>query len=128
MHAQVGVYGGVHGVMVRAGVHDQDLRSLMSLLDHVGQVMTILLGQGSAEDDEVKGVAAQSLLNAVAVEGGGDVMSGFSDFGGLGRECVFVALAVENFDPRLGSGLVSGRGQRASLELTGSLSIGEDVS
>src|SRR6267143_264966 len=87
--------------MVGAGVHDQDLRSLVSLLDHVGQVMAILLGQGGAKDDEIKGVAAQGFLNTMAVEGSGDVMPGFRDFGGLGGECVFVALAVENLDGRL---------------------------
>ena len=58
MHAHAGVDRGVDCVMVRAGVHDQDLRSRVSLLDHVGQVMAIVPGQGGAEDDQVKGIAA----------------------------------------------------------------------
>jgi len=36
--------------------------------------MAILLGQGGAKNDEVKGVAAQCFLNALALEGGGDMM------------------------------------------------------
>src|ERR1700675_2027015 len=96
--------------MVRAGVHDQDLRSLMSLFDHVRQVMAIFLGQGGSEDDEIKGIAAQGFLNPMAVERSGDVMPGFGDFGGLGGKRVFVALAVENLDGRL----MRGRGHGPS--------------
>ena len=44
VHAQVGVDGGVDGVMVGASVHDQNLRALVSLFDHVRQVMSIFLG------------------------------------------------------------------------------------
>jgi len=120
VHAQVGVDGGVDGVMVGAGVHDQDLRALVSLFDHVRQVMAIFLGQGGAEDNEVKGVAAQGFLNTMAVEGSGDVMPGFGDFGGLGGESVFVALAVENLDRRL----MRGRGHGPSCGLTRSLASG----
>ena len=76
--------------------------------------MAILLGQGGAKNDEVKGVAAQGFLNAMAVEGGGHVMSGFGNFGGLGGKSMFVAFAVENLDRRLGSGLVNGRGHGPS--------------
>ena len=60
--------------------------------------MAIVLGQGGAEDDEVEGIAAQGFLNALAVEGGGHVMSGFGHLGGLGGERGFVGLAVENLD------------------------------
>jgi hypothetical protein len=42
-HAHAGIDGGVDLVMVRSGVHHQDLRSLVSLLHHVGQVMTVIL-------------------------------------------------------------------------------------
>jgi len=61
----------------------------------------------------------------MAVEGSGHAMAGFGDFGGLGGECVFVALAIENLDRCLRSGLVSGRGQRALLELSRSLASEE---
>src|SRR6202521_4291795 len=96
--------------MMGAGVHDQDLRSLVSLFDHVRQVMAILFGQGGAKDDEVKGIAAKGFLNTMPVEGSGDVMPGFGDFGGLGGKRVFVALAVENLDGRL----MRGRGHGPS--------------
>ena len=119
VHAQVGVHGGVDFVMVGAGVHDQNLRSCVGLLDHVGQVMAIVLGQGGAEDDQVKGIAAQGFLNAMTVQGSGHVMSGFFHFGGLGGKSVFVRLAIENLDRSLVSGLVSGRGQGASWNSLG---------
>ena len=110
VHAEVGVDGAIHRVMVSTGVHDQNLRSFMGLLNHVGEVMAIVLGQGGAEDDEVKGIAVQSFLNPLAVEGGGHMMSGFGHFGGLGGQCVFVGLAIENLD----GCFVSGRGQGPS--------------
>src|SRR6202165_3872280 len=111
VHTQVGVDGGIHGVMGRAGVHDQDFRSFVSLLDHVGQVMPVLLRQGGAEDDEVKGVAAKGFLNTVAVKGSRDMMPSFGDFGGLRGESMLVAFAVENLD----GGFLSRRGHGPSL-------------
>jgi hypothetical protein len=98
MHADVGIHDGVDFMMVGTGVHDQNLGSLVGLLDHVGQVMAIVLGQGGAEDDEVEGIAAQGFLNALTVEGSGHVMASFGHFSGLGGESGFVALAVENLD------------------------------
>ena len=56
----------------------------------------------------------------MSVEGSGDVMAGFGDFGGLGGKCVFVALAVENLDRRL----MRGRGHVPSCGLTRSLASG----
>src|SRR6202795_3350368 len=82
--------------------------------------MAILFGQGGTENDEVKGVAAQGFLNTMAIECSGDVMPGFGDFGGLGGERLFVALAVENLDGRL----MRGRGHGPSCRLTRSLAIG----
>lgn len=41
-HAHAGVDCGVDFVMMRARVHDQDLRSLMRFLHHVGQMMAVL--------------------------------------------------------------------------------------
>jgi hypothetical protein len=85
--------------------------------------MAIVLGQSGAEDHEVKGVAAQGFLNALAIEGSGHVMPSFLHFGGLGGECVFVALAIKNLDRRLVRGLVSGflsgRGQGPSWNSLG---------
>jgi hypothetical protein len=98
VHADVGIHGSVDFVMVRASVHDQNLGSFVGLLDHIGQVMAIVLGQGGTEDDQIKGIAAQGFLDALAVEGGGHVMAGFGHFGRLGGECGFVALAIKNLD------------------------------
>lgn len=42
-HAHSGIDGSIHLVMMRSGVHHQDFGSLVSLLDHVGQVMTVIL-------------------------------------------------------------------------------------
>jgi len=98
LHAQVGIHYGVDFVVMRASVHDQNFRSFVSLLHHVGQVMAIVLGQGRPEDDEVKSVAAQSVLNRVAVEDSGHVMAGLLHFGGLGGECRFVAFGIQNLD------------------------------
>ena len=44
VHAHGRVNGGVDFVVVRAGVHDQNLSPLVRLLDYVGQVMAIVLG------------------------------------------------------------------------------------
>src|ERR1700681_735216 len=46
----------------------------------------------------------------MAIECSGDVMPGFGDFGGLGGERLFVALAIENLDGRL----MRGRGHGPS--------------
>jgi hypothetical protein len=98
IHADVGVDDSVDFVMVCAGVHNQDLGSFVRLLDHVGQVMAVFLGHGGAKYDQVKGIAAKSFLNALAVRSGGHVMTDFGHFGGLGRECVLVGLTVKNLD------------------------------
>jgi hypothetical protein len=90
LHAHAGIYSGVNFVMVSAGVHDQDFRSLVGFLHHVGQVMAIVLGQGGAEDDQVKGVVTESFLNGLAALGGGDVMPSLFHFGGLRRESLFI--------------------------------------
>jgi len=71
-------------------VHDQNLRSFVGFLDHVRQVMAIVLGQGSAEDDEVKGITAESFLNGLAGLGGGYMMPGLFHLGSLGGESLFI--------------------------------------
>jgi hypothetical protein len=70
----------------------------VSFLHHVWKVVAIVLGQGSAEDHEVEGVAAQSFLNCPAARGGSYVMTGFGHFGGLRVERMVVGLGVENLD------------------------------
>jgi hypothetical protein len=98
IHADVGVDDSVDFVMVCAGVHNQDLGSFVRLLDPVGQVMAVFLGHCGTQYDEVKGIAAKSFLNALAVRSGGHVMTDFGHFGGLGGECVLVGLTVKNLD------------------------------
>lgn len=98
IHAQTGVDRGVDFVMVRAGVHDENFCSGVGFLDHVGEMMAIIFGEGGTEDDEFEGIAAQSFGDALAVKSGRDVMAGLGHLGGLGGECVFVRLAVENLD------------------------------
>ncbi len=115
-------------MMVRAGMHDQNLRSCVSLLDHVRQVMAIVLGQGGPENDEVESSLPQGFLNTLTIEGGSHVMSGFGHLGGLARERLFVGLAVKNFDGCGMSRFLSGSGQRTLLELTRSLTSGEHAS
>jgi hypothetical protein len=115
VHAHAGIYGGVDFVMVSAGVHNQYFCSLVGLLDHVRQVMAIVLGQGGTEDDEVKGIAAEGFLNGLTILGSGYVMSGLFHFGGLGGESGFVGLAVKNLDGTL----VSGHGQWPSWNSLG---------
>jgi hypothetical protein len=90
VHAHVGVHDGIDFMMVSTGVHDQDLRAFVGLLDHVWQVMAIVLGQGGAEDDEVKSIAAESFLNGLAVLGFRYLMSGLRHFGSLGGENLFI--------------------------------------
>jgi hypothetical protein len=110
--------------MVGAGVHHQDLGSSVRFLDHVGQVMAIVLGQAGAEDDEIEGIAAQSFLNRMAVEYRGDVMASSAHFGGVGGESGFVGLTIENLD----GWFLSSRGQKGLLELSRSLPTGEHPS
>jgi len=98
IHADVGVDDSIDFVMVCAGVHYQNLSSFVRLLDHVGQVMAVFLGDGGAQYDEVKGIAAKSFLNGLAVRSGSHVMTDLDHFGGLSREYVFVGLTVKNLD------------------------------
>jgi hypothetical protein len=44
VHADIRVNGGIDFVMVRAGVHNQNLGPRVGFLDHVRQVMAIVLG------------------------------------------------------------------------------------
>jgi hypothetical protein len=111
VHAHGGVDGGIYFVMVSARVHHQDLGSGVRFFDHVGEMMAIVLGQGSAQDYQVESIAAQGLLDGLAALGRGDVMPGFLHGRTLGGECGFVGLAVENFD----GGFLSDSGQRALL-------------
>jgi len=92
--------------MVSAGVHDQDLRASVGLLDHVGQVMAIILGQASAQDDEVKGIAEQGLLDVLAVLGRGYLMSGLFHFGSLSGNSGLIRLTVKDLDRILATGLM----------------------
>ncbi len=83
--------------------------------------MAIVPGQGGAEDDEIKGIAAQGFLHGLAVENRRHAMSSLAHFLGLSGESGFVRLGVENLDRRLANGLasefLSSRGQGPSLEL-----------
>jgi len=128
VHADIGIDGGIDFMMVRAGMHHQHLRSRMSFLDHVRQVMAIVLRKSGAKDDQIESALPQGLLNALAIEGGSHVMSGFGHLGGLARERLFIGLAVKNFDGCAMSRLLSGCGQRTLLELTRSLASGEHAS
>lgn len=83
LHAHAGIDGSVNLVMVRSGMHHQNFRSFVRLLDHVGQVMAIVLRQRSSQDYEIEGIAAQSILNAVTADSGGHMMANFFHFGGL---------------------------------------------
>ncbi len=121
MHAHAGIYGGVDFVMVSAGVHNQYFRSLVGLLDHVGQMMAIVLGQGRAQDNEVEGIAAQGFLNGLTILSSGYVMSGLLHFVGLGGESGCIRLAVKNLD-RI---LVTRSRAMGLLELTRSLATGK---
>ena len=76
--------------------------------------MAIVPGQGGAEDDKVKGIVAQGVLNFLAVEDSGHAMSGLAHCGSLGGESGFVGLGVENLDGGLLSGFLSSRGQGPS--------------
>ena len=128
VHAHGRIHGRIHFVMMRAGVQDQNPGSSVRLLHHVGQVMAIVLGKRGTEDDQVEGLGAQGFQNDLAVEGGGHLISGFADLGGLGGKRSLVGLAVENLDrllaSRLVGGLLCGCGQGTLLKLNRSIAIG----
>jgi len=109
--------------MVRSSMHHQDFCPLMRLLHHVGQVMAIVLGQGRAENDEIKRITAQGLEHALAIEGRRNVMTSLGHFGGLRGEGVLIGLSIKNFDGGLG-GFLTGRGQSASYKVTSRLATG----
>jgi hypothetical protein len=44
------------------GVHNQNPRTGMRLLDHIRQVMPVILDQGRAEDHQIKSLSAQRLF------------------------------------------------------------------
>src|SRR5260370_40788295 len=81
--------------------------------------MAIVLGQGGAEDDQVKGIAAQGFLNTMAVERGGHGVSGLFHFGGLGGKGVFGALTIKNLNCRF----LRGRGQGPPWNSLGALQL-----
>ena len=123
VHAHGRIHGRIHFVMMRAGVQDQNPGSSVRLLHHVGQVMAIVLGQGRAENDEIKRITAQGLEHALAIEGRRNVMTSLGHFGGLRGEGVLIGLSIKNFDGGLG-GFLTGRGQSASYKVTSRLATG----
>jgi hypothetical protein len=114
LHTHVGVYDGIDFMMVRTGVHDQNLRAFVGLLDHIGQVMAIILGQRSAKDYEVESIATEGFLNGLAVWGCGYLMSGLFHFASLNGKSGFIQLAVKNLDRMSVTGLMWSCGQWAS--------------
>jgi len=120
LHAQVGVNDCVDFVMVSAGVHDQDFRPCVGFLHHIGQVMAIVLGQSSAENDQVERSLLESFLNALAILSCCHVMPGLFHCSRLGGESLFIRLAVKDLDRIFVNGLSSSRGHQGMglLKLT----------
>ncbi len=97
--------------MVSAGVHDQNFCAFMRFLHHVGQVIAIVLGQSSAENDQVEGILPESFLNALAILSCRHVMPGLFHRSGLGGESLFIRLPIKDLDRIFVNGLSSSRGQ-----------------
>ena len=63
------------GMSLSVGVHYQHAGPLVRLLDHVGQVVTVILGQGWAQDYQVKRIPFQGFLDLLAALRLGHVVS-----------------------------------------------------
>ena len=130
VHAHGGIDGGIYFVVMRAGVHDQNLGPGLEPSYHVRQVMAIVLGQVAPRMTRSKVSRRRASITAC---GGccGQVMTSFGHLGGLGRKRMFVGLAIENLDVAL-DWLLERTSERISvqlramalLELTRSLAIG----
>jgi hypothetical protein len=132
VHADSGIDASVNFVMVRTSVHYKDLSALMRLLDHVGQMMAILLGYGRAKDNEVKGIAFKSILHGAPANGSRHMMADLGHFGCLRGESLLFGLSIKNLDRRTlcgyGRGFLTSCGQWALLDFTWSLPSWETCS
>jgi len=68
----------------------------MGFLHHVGQVVAVVARECGTEDDKVKGIGLQRLLDCLAAFGGGDRVTGFLHGSGLRGEHVGIAFGIEN--------------------------------
>jgi hypothetical protein len=102
-HTDPRIDDGVDLVVVRSGVHDENLGAGVRLLDHVRDVMTVVLGKRGAEDNEVERATAQLFEHTFAIGGSGHLMASLLEVGGMGGESLLVGLTIKNLDGRLGS-------------------------
>ena len=69
---------------------------LARLLDHVGQVVPVVFGQGSPQDHQVKGILAQGFLHLLAAFRLGYLVSRFLDRNRLCGKDFRVAFSIKN--------------------------------
>lgn len=65
------------GMTFAVGVRNQEARLWLGLLDHVCQVMPVVLGQCGAEDHEVELFLPQRVLHLLAALRLGDIVARF---------------------------------------------------
>jgi len=109
-HTNSRIDNSVDLMMVRSGVHHENLGAGVRLLDHVRNVMAVILGKRGSEDDEVEGTIAQLFEHTFAIGGSRHLMASLLEVGGMSGESLLVGLTIKNLDRWLGSWLRYGFG------------------
>ena len=89
------------------GVHHQHACPLMEFLDHVGQVVPVVLAQRRTKHYQVERVPPQRLFHTFAPDSGVHMMSGALNGNCVGGDDILIAFAIK--DLQLESGLRSTR-------------------
>ncbi len=89
------------------GVHHQHACPLMEFLDHVGQVVAVILAQRGTKHYQIERVPPQRLFHAFASDSGVHMMAGILNGNCVGGDDILIAFAIK--DLQLESGLRSTR-------------------
>ena len=80
------------------GVHHEDARPLMEFLDHIGQVVPVVLAQRQTKHYQVERVSPQRLFHTLASHRGIHMMPRVLNRNRLRGDDIFIAFAIKNLE------------------------------
>src|SRR5450631_203441 len=97
LQAGSGIGAAIHvGMTAAVGMHDEHAGLGTGLLHHVGQVMTVIAGQGCAQQHQVKRILVEGLGDGLASFGGLNNVPGLFHGRGLRCQNISIAFAIKN--------------------------------
>ncbi len=80
------------------GVHDEHARPLMEFLDHIGQVVPVVLAQRQTKHYQVERVSPQRLFHTLASHRGIHMMPRVLNGNRLRGDDILIAFAIKNLE------------------------------